>query len=513
MSPGHPAECVPRHPEWVRSNASSIPTPSCLRGQTEAVDLSTKTVSTVDDLVGATADAAVRRIVVDGEISGAPSLRLAPGQQLAGKRDGATVTFAVGTDGVQLSRDNEVARLRLHADPSRRAVFNDTAIGDLGTLRLVGVGAVGQVQLLARDQVGAGNVVVDGLDISVADLRDRAERPELLGVGVMQGAFTLWNMQSDSAVVITADLRGIAAGRESSPVRGSGVFVAGAGSSGGRLDVSVLDTGPVYTDSGLAEGTHDTISGGVFVVYDCHVHEVHNSGPVTTHGVNGMVLDNWGVVDRWVARAPLTSYGRSGVGFVNFGAIGTLRIEAAIETHGVGARGFNVYRLDDYTGPTVENAEFDRIVTHADAAIGIQVGQPIGHLVVRNGIETRGGAGDSLVRGVITRLEAHALSVQPGGRVLGVDAGGPLSSAGPGVVAVDIQGTVGEMRVAGGIASSGEAADALRVSGDLTLRDTEVRADRGVAVRATSTSSVELHNVRAAGAYGDVVVERHDPAG
>jgi hypothetical protein len=114
---------------------------------------------------------------------------------------------------------------------------------------------------------------------------------------------------------------------------------------------------------------------------------------------------------------------------------------------------------------------------------------------------------------VITRLEAHALSVQPGGRVLGVDAGGPLSSAGPGVVAVDIQGTVGEMRVAGGIAASGEAADALRVSGELTLRDTEVRADRGVAIRATSTSSVELHNVRATGAHGDVVVERRDPAG
>ena len=146
---------------------------------------------------------------------------------------------------------------------------------------------------------------------------------------------------------------------------------------------------------------------------------------------------NWGVVDRWVTKAPLTSYGRSGVGFVNFGAIGTLRIEAAIETHGVGAHGFNVYRLDDYTGPTVENAEFDRIVTHADAAIGIEVGQPIGHLVVRNGIESRGGAGDSLVRGVITLLEAHALSVQPGGHVLGVDAGGPLSSAGAGVVAVE----------------------------------------------------------------------------
>ena len=100
-------------------------------------------------------------------------------------------------------------------------------------------------------------------------------------------------------------------------------------------------------------------------------------------------------------------------------AAATVRIQAPVETHGIGARGFNVYRLDGFVGPTADTVEFDQITTHADAAIGIQIGQPIGRLIVHNGIHTEGGAGDSLVRGVITRLSAHALSIQPGGRVSG----------------------------------------------------------------------------------------------
>ena len=468
-----------------------------------------RTVSTVGDLVAAAADEAVRRIVVEGEISGVPSLRLAPGQQLVGGSDGAALGFADGVDGLRLSRDNEVSRLRLRADPSRRAIFNDTAVDDLGTVRLSAVTAWGQVQILADERVRAGHVVVDGLHVVSADLRARHARPELLGVEVLQGAFTLWNRQPDAGVVLTAELRGIGAGRDGAPVRGSGVFVAGAGASGGRLEVSVLETGPVFTDGGIPEGTHDTISGGVFVIYGSHVVEVHNRGPVTTYGVNDMVLDNWGVVDRWTAYAPLTSYGRSGVGFVNFGEITTLHIDAPVETHGVGARGFNVYRLDDYVGPTVETAEFHRITTHADAAIGIQVGQPIGRLIVHEGIHTHGGAGDSLVRGVITALSAHALSVQPGGRIASVEAGGAFASAGPDVAAVDIRGEVATMRVAGGIHARGKGADALRVDGGtIALHETEVNASDGAAIRLTPSSGIELRNVQALGSHGDVVVEQ-----
>jgi hypothetical protein len=160
-----------------------------------------------------------------------------------------------------------------------------------------------------------------------------------------------------------------------------------------------------------------------------------------------------------------------------------LRVEAPVETYGVGARGFNVYRLDGHTGPTVDTAEFDRIVTHADAAIGVQIGQPIGRLTVHNGIRTHGGAGDSLVRGVITRLAAHALSVQPGGRVDQVEVGGSLASAGAGVTAVEVLGEVAEMRVAGGIRAEGDGADALHIGGSVALYDTDVTARDGAALR------------------------------
>lgn len=304
----------------------------------------------------------------------------------------------------------------------------------MGTLRLTGVTVVGQVQLLPT----AGHVEVDGLDIVAADVRDRADRPDLLGVAVLQGAFTLWNRATGGTV--TADLRGIAAGRDGAPVRGTGVFVAGAArDGGGRLEVGVLETGPVFSDAGIREGSHDTISGGVFVVYGAHVREVVNRGTVTTYGANDMLLDNWGAVDAWTAEKPLTSYGRNGVGFVNFGSVGVLRVTAPIETHGMGARGFNVYPLDGHSGPSVETAEFDRITTHGDAAVGIQIGHPIGRLVVHNGVETHGGTGESLVRGAIVQLSAHALSIVPGGSAETIEIGGVLRSHGPGVSTIDMR--------------------------------------------------------------------------
>ena len=80
-----------------------------------------------------------------------------------------------------------------------------------------------------------------------------------------------------------------------------------------------------------------------------------------------MALDNWGKVDRWIPAEKVTTYGPSGIGFVNFGVTREIKLAAPIETFGQGARGFNVY------AGTVEKAEFDRIVTHGDGAVGIQI--------------------------------------------------------------------------------------------------------------------------------------------
>ena len=109
------------------------------------------------------------------------------------------------------------------------------------------------------------------------------------------------------------DIVCISAGRDGAPVRGSGVFVGGAGDTGGRVLLRRLESGTICSDCGIAQGTPDSISGGVFVVYGAAADLVRNRGPVTTYGANDMVLDNWGTVDRWIAEEKITSHGPSGM--------------------------------------------------------------------------------------------------------------------------------------------------------------------------------------------------------
>jgi hypothetical protein len=408
-----------------------------------------KWVTTTDALVAAIKDEGVEKVVVSGRVTDAPTIRLWPGQSLCGAAEGATIAFLADADGVQLSSDNGVHNLHLNASTEKRAIFNDTACTTLGRIELHGVTTTGRVQILARGQVCGGHIDVNGLDIIAADARAENERPHGYGVHVMHGAFTLWNMQPDQHVTISADIVGISAGREGAPVRGSGVFVSGGGDNGGRMVVRRLETAAIYSDGGIPAGTPDCIAGGVFMVYGAFADSVRNRGPVTTYGANDMVLDNWGVVDRWVAEDKITSHGPSGIGFVNFGTVNVLQVDAPIETFGQGARGFNVY-----TG-TVNSAQFERIVTHADGAVGVQISQPVGQIKVRRGIETFGGAGNSLVKGVVVKLSAIALSLKPGGSAREIDVSGGLITHGEGVSPLELHGAVDSLRVRDGIAAAG----------------------------------------------------------
>jgi hypothetical protein len=406
-------------------------------------------VSTISELLAAAADANVAAITIAASLSEVPAFRLSPGQALTALDPAIAVRFAAGQDGVRLSTDNRVENLQLVADPDRRAIFNDTGVAGFGYLLLRNLRITGLIQVLARDRVRSGHVEAHDIDIIAADARNHDERPKGYGVEVIPGAFTLWNQQDDPAVRITADLTGLQAGRAGAPVRGSGIFVSGGGDKGAPLIVQRLETGAVHSDGGIAPGTADRISGGVFVVSGAIVDKVHNRGPIATYGPNDMVLDNWGVVDAWIADEKITSYGPSGIGFVNFGTVNLLRANAPIETFGQGARGFNVY------AGTVRSAEFERIVTHADGAVGIQIGQPVGQIIVRRGIETYGGTGDSLVRGVVVRLSATALSIKPGGAVRKLEIAGGLITHGEGIGPLELHGTVGALQVTEGLAAAG----------------------------------------------------------
>jgi hypothetical protein len=407
-----------------------------------------KWVTTTDALVAAIKHESIEKVVVSGRLTNAPSIRLSPGQSLCGAAEDSAVAFVAGADGVQLSSDNSIHDLHLSVSPEKRAIFNDTAVATLGRIEIRAVTTTGRVQLLARDNVRGGHVDVDGLDVIAADARTETERPHGYGVDVLHGAFTLWNMQPDEHVAISAHLVDISAGRDGAPVHGSGVFVSGAGDGGGRLIVRRLETRAVYSDGGIAPGIPDCISGGVFVVYGAFADSVRNRGPVTTYGANDMVLDNWGVVDQWVADEKITSHGPSSIGFVNFGTVHVLRVNAPIETFGQGARGFNVY------AGTVKSAEFERIVTHADGAVGIQISQPVGRIRVRRGVETYGGTGSSLVKGVVMRLSAIALSLKPGGSAREIDVAGGLITHGQGIDPFELHGAVDTLKVTDGFVAT-----------------------------------------------------------
>lgn len=411
----------------------------------------TKLVKSTEELVLATNDKDVRNITVGADLNEVPPITLLPGQSLGSSFEKrVALNFRENADGIQLSSNNTVNAVDLITSPERRAIWNEWAVEDLGRISLHAVQTVGRVQILAKGKVRKGHIEVDGLDIVSADARGEQERPHEYGVYVLQGAFTLWNMQADEDTVLTADLANISVGRYGSPVLGSGVFVGGAGDRGGRLNVQRLETRAVYVDGKIPPGTADEIAGGVFTVYGAFVDAVVNHGPVVTYGANDMALDNWGVVDRWAAKEKVTTYGPSGIGFVNFGSIRDLRVEAPIETFGQGARGFNVY------SGTVERAEFDRIVTHADGAVGVQISQPIGTLAVRRGIETFGGEGPSLVKGVVQNLSAIALSIKPGGSAQFIQIDGGLKTHGRNILPLEQQGAVQRLVIDGGCGGARE---------------------------------------------------------
>ena len=414
-------------------------------------------VSSAQDLAKALADGATD-IEVQGTIEGSPMVTLPPGTTLRGGE------LIFGAKGIRLTSDNTLEDIVVRTAEDEVAILNDTSVAALGTLALRNVRTVGQVLLVAEHAVRSGHVQVERLHVERADVRGRSRRPHGFGVEALQGGFTLWNCQADSAVTITAEILDVSIGSAATPVRGSGVFVGGHGdwdgkSDGGVLSVSTLRTGEVHTNGGIPPGTPDLISGGVFVISGARVEKVVNTGAVTTYGQNDMVLDNWGAVASWTAAAPVTSEGPSGIGFVNFGDIGLLDVKAPLVTHGKGARGFNLY--DGSLG----EARFESIATTGDGSIGVQVSKPMGVLKVSGDVTTAGGEGMSLVKGVQINLKAIALSVKEGGTVRSIEIGGQLSTSGDHVTTLEIQGRVGHIAVAGGINAKGKGSEAAQVSG------------------------------------------------
>ena len=83
----------------------------------------------------------------------------------------------------------------------------------------------------------------------------------------------------------------------------------------------------------------------------------------------------------------------------------------------------------------------------------------IGRLVVRRGIETFGGTGPSLVKGVVISLSAIGLSIKPGGSAREIEIGGGIKTNGAGVAPIEQHGAIETFRVSGGFVAAGGGFD------------------------------------------------------
>lgn len=421
-----------------------------------------KEVSNFQELIAAVSSP-VKEVVIKRSILCLYSFLLGDGVTLRGKRQEneelPLLSFPYG-DGIGLSANTSVQDIILHAPVDHRALFLAESRNNLGRLHFDNITMTGQFSLIFRQGVQTASVSINDLDIIASDSRHYLEQPQKYGVNVLQGAFTLYNFNSDPESVVRVTAKQLRIGRKNAPVVGSGVFIAGFGDKGGRVEVDQLHTHAVYSTGKIPFGSPDFITAAVFILNGAKVKNSIHDGELVTYGVNDMVLDAWGEVEDWTCNAPIISYGPSGIGFVNFGTVKRLTANAPLETYGLGARGYNQY------DGTIGEAVFESITTYGDGSIGIQISKKIGSITVRKDITTHGGIGNSLVKGVNMQLPASAVSIKAGGEVEKISVQGNIQTFGDYITTYSVEdgGVVEAMQVRGKLTAGGRNAKAVSLS-------------------------------------------------
>lgn len=393
------------------------------------------------------------------------SIHLSKGVSISGSNEKEIlISFSRG-DGFSLEGDNKITNLAIQTNQDQRAIFINSNFEDLGEIELSSLIITGQVQILTRRPQKKLNLTIHDLDIVSADTRIAAEKPLAYGVSVYQGALTIYNYNQDPESLITTKIEGVKIGREKAPVIGTGIFIGGFGYDGGKVEVEYLRTNAVYSNGMIPFGQPTLITAGVFIISGAHAKKIDSVGPITTYGVNDMVIDVWGEVDDWICFENIQSYGTSGIGFVNFGTVHNFIAKKPIETYGSGARGFNQY------DGTIHNAEFDSIITYGDGSIGMQFSKPVGHIKINNHLKTFGTTGESLVKGQIQKLDATALSIKAQGEIKDFYIGGDIQTHGKNILALSIEndGALSSFGIGGNIVTSDETQVSVEVQANAII--------------------------------------------
>ncbi len=462
----------------------------------------TKKIFSLTDLQAALNDTAPVILELQTSVLCPFSIVLPAGFAIKGTDKEKCILSFSNSDGIGLTANNAVTDLIIQANPNQRAIYTLSNHPDLGTLTLKNLTVTGQVQILTRAGTNKTTLIADAIDVVACDARRYSEQPQKYGVNVYQGAFTVYNYNSDVKSTIHATLTNISLGRKGAPVIGCGLFICGFGDDGGWVIADDITTGDIYSNGMLPYGQPDMITAGVFIVNGTRVKNITHKGVVTTYGVNDMVLDTWGQVEKWTAEQPITSYGPSGIGFVNFGVVEEFEAKDKIETFGLGARGFNQY------DGTVQKATFHSIVTQGHGSIGIQVSKPVGSITVKNGVATHGSEGQTLVKGVIMTLPADGISVKPGGEINRLKVSGGIITYGDNVHCYRVEGgIVHELVVEGDVAANGNHSYAISVTenGETPLTNVSAISRKGIAVQIEKGKVTNRTGLRANGAMGNVI--------
>lgn len=388
------------------------------------------------------------------------SIQLSKGTKIHGTRNKTVFIAFNSSEGISLEGDNKLENLSIQTMSNHRAIYIKSNEEDLGTIELNDLTVTGQVQLLTRAPHKVLKLKVDGLDIVSSDSRLGTEKPLAYGVTVYQGALTVYNYNQAKDSLIKADIQNVSIGRPNAPVIGTGIFIGGFGEDGGKVDLEYLHTNNIYSNGMIPFGQPTIITGGIFIVSGAHAKLIECEGAVTTYGVNDMVLDVWGEVDKWVCKDYIKSYGTSGIGFVNFGVVHDFVAEKPIETYGSGARGFNQY------DGTIDKAQFDSIITYGDGSIGMQFSKPVGNIKILNDVITYGTTGESLVKGQIQELDAIAISLKPNGILKELNIGGNIETNGANILALSVEedSQIESFNLNGNIQTASETNKAIDIS-------------------------------------------------
>lgn len=130
------------------------------------------------------------------------SITLPPGFSLSGADKKSCILNFNNSDGIALTVGNKVTDLIIQTNPGNRAIFTLSNADDLGTLTISNLTVTGQVQILTRAGTNKTVLSASNIDIVACDARRYSEQPQKYGVNVYQGAFTVYNFNSDPQTLV-----------------------------------------------------------------------------------------------------------------------------------------------------------------------------------------------------------------------------------------------------------------------------------------------------------------------